>query len=367
MTEDYYSILGVPKNASLDEIKKAYRELVLKYHPDINKSPEAEEKMREINEAYAVLSDENKRRQYDMLGSEQFSQQYSPEDIFRGFDFSSVFKDLGIDLEDFPGFGDLFGFETGMSENRNAGQDIIYRVDLTLEEVAKGTSKEIEIRHVKKCPRCNGTGIEPGYGYVTCDKCGGSGRISITRNTFFGRVQTITVCDKCGGSGKIPEKKCSLCHGKGGVVATDTVKVDIPAGVSEGMRLRLAGMGDYAKGGSGDLYLEVHVMKHRIFERDGNDVLVSITVPFYVAALGGTVSVPTLDGNKTISLEPGTQPGTRIRLSGEGIKGFRSQRHGDEIITINVEIPKTLTPQERKLLEQFKELNSKTNKRFGFF
>ncbi len=368
MAKDYYDILGVRRDATQDEIKRAYRELVMKYHPDVNKSPEAEAKMREINEAYAVLSDPDKRKQYDMLGSEQFGQQYSPEDIFRGFDFGDVFKDLGINLGGF-GFDDLFGFETEREEEETMqrGADITYRLDLTFEEAAKGTEKEIEIKHVKKCSHCNGTGVEPGYGYVTCDKCGGTGRIVTRRNTFFGTMQTVRVCDKCGGTGKIPEKKCSVCHGKGGVIGTDKIKVDIPAGVKEGMRLRLSKLGDYAPGGAGDLYLEIHVLGSSVFERSGDDVLVRVAIPFYTAALGGSIAVPTIDGNKEISIEPGTQPGTQIRLAGYGIKGFRTGRRGDEIVTIDVEIPRSLSPAERKLLEDFKNINSKGSKKFGLF
>ncbi|MEM3215353.1 MAG: molecular chaperone DnaJ [Candidatus Micrarchaeaceae archaeon] len=365
MTGDYYDILGVKRSATQDEIKKAYRNLVMKYHPDLNKSPEAEAKMREINEAYAVLSDENKRRQYDMLGSEQFSQQFSPDDIFRGFDISSVFRDLGIDFSDFPGFGDLFDFDVHNEEQR--GGDILYSVNLTFEEVAQGVSKEIEVKHVKKCSRCNGTGIEPGYNYITCPTCGGSGRIVTTRNTFFTRMQTMSICPTCGGTGKVPEKKCSLCHGKGGIVGVDKIKVDIPAGVQDGMRLRLAHMGDYSKAGSGDLYLEIHIQHHKIFQRSGDDVLVSIMIPFYIAALGGNVVVPTLNGNKEISIAPGTQQNTKIRLAGEGIKSFNRHTKGDEIITVNIEIPKTLSASERKLLDEFRRSRESKDKKFGFF
>ncbi|MEM3781409.1 MAG: molecular chaperone DnaJ [Candidatus Micrarchaeaceae archaeon] len=367
MAKDYYDVLGVKRSATQDEIKKAYRDLVMKYHPDLNKSPEAEARMREINEAYAVLSDETKRRQYDMLGSDQFSQQFSPDDIFRGFDLGSVFRDLGIDLGGFAGFGDLFGFETEHESVAQRGGDVLYSLDLTLEEAAKGTSKEIEIKHVKRCDRCGGTGIEPGYSYARCPDCNGVGKVVTTKNTFFGRMQTVRTCATCGGSGKIPEKRCTLCHGRGGVVGTDKIKVDVPAGVEDGMRLRLPRMGDYSKGGQGDVYLEVHIQQHKIFKRSGDDLLVSVQIPFYVAALGGTITVPTLNGNKEIAIAPGTQPGTKIKLSAEGIKSFNRRIKGDEIITINVEIPKSLSANERKLLEEFKRSRESKDKRFGFF
>ena len=353
MAKDYYEILGVPKNATLDEIKRAYRQLVMKYHPDVNKSKEAEEKMREINEAYAVLSDPEKRKRYDMLGSEQFSQEYSTEDIFRGFDIESIFRDLGLnfdfDFDLFPGFGREGAEE---QELQPEGGNILYKLNLSFEEAAKGAEKEITIRHIKKCQHCNGTGVEPGYSYITCDKCGGTGRLVSFRNTFFGRLQTISVCDKCGGTGKIPERKCS-------VLGEDRIKVEIPPGVKEGMKLRLSGMGDYTNGRSGDLYLEIHIGKSKIFERSGDDILATVSIPFYTAALGGEIEVPTLEGAKRISIPPRTQPGTKIRIPNAGIKHFKSSGSGDEIITLNVEIPKSLTPAERKLLEEFKSLREK--------
>ncbi len=368
MAEDYYSILGVPRNATQDEIKRAYRELALRYHPDRNKSKEAEEKFKQINEAYAVLSDPEKRRQYDAYGPEQFSQRYSSEDIFRGFDFGDIFRDLGIDIgfgnfSDFSNIDNLFdtlfsgGFET-RKRSAEEGQSILYRLDIPLEDVANGAEKEIVIRHIKKCERCNGTGAEPGSRIIKCDRCNGTGYITTVRNSIFGRIQTTTVCDKCGGTGKVYEKPCKVCHGKGGIVGEDKVVVKIPPGIEDGMRLRLKGMGDYGKGGAGDLYIEVHIQKHKIFGREGDNIYAEVDVPFYTAMLGGRIDVPTLHGTKTIEIEPGTQPGTKITLRGEGLKAFRGNRIGDEIVTINVNFPKYLTNEERELIERFRDLHS---------
>ncbi|VVB77065.1 Chaperone protein DnaJ [uncultured archaeon] len=354
---DYYSVLGVGKDASADEIKKAYRELALKFHPDRNKDKSAEEKFKEINAAYAVLGDPDKKRQYDTLGSEQFGQRYSSEDIFRNTDFESMFKDMGIDINfGFPGFGDIFGFSGQRQRRGEVGRDVLYGLEITLEDAAKGTTKEIRIKHVKRCESCGGSGAERGYKVSVCGVCRGSGYVNIIRNSMLGRIQTVAQCENCGGAGKIPERKCRSCSGKGGVVAYDNAKVDIPHGITDGMRLRLSGLGDYGRDGTGDIYLEIHVAKHKIFERDGDDLLVSVGVPFYDAILGGEITVPTLDGNKKVTIEPGTQPNSRLVIRGSGIKTFRSNSSGDEIVTVKVEIPKSLSDSEKELIGRFKEL-----------
>ena len=368
MAEDYYSILGVPKTASTDDIKRAYRDLALKYHPDRNKTKEAEEKFKVINEAYAVLGDPEKRKQYDAYGPEQFGQRYSADDIFRGFNFEDIFRDLGINVGfgnvgNFSSSGDIFdmlfsqGFGT-RSRGLDEGQSILYRMDVSLEDVANGAEKEVTLRHVKKCDRCNGTGAEPGSKIVKCDRCNGSGYITIVRNSMFGRMQTTTTCDKCGGTGKRYEKACRQCHGKGGVVGEDKVSVKIPAGVEDGMRLRLKGMGDYSTGVPGDLFIEVHVQRHKFFRREGNDIYAEVSIPFYVAALGGRVDAPTLRGTKSIDIQPGTQPDTKIVLDGEGLKSFRGGRQGDEVITVNVSLPKNLSREEEELMKRFRDLDS---------
>ncbi|MGC8662576.1 MAG: molecular chaperone DnaJ [Candidatus Micrarchaeia archaeon] len=360
MTNDYYNILGVSRNASTDEIKKAYRELALKYHPDRNKSKEAEEKFKEINEAYAVLSDPEKRKQYDMYGPAGFNQRYSEDDIFRGFNFEDIFKDLGIN------FGFDFGAEDiseeffspfgGRRGRERVGQSILYRLDITLKDVANGTEKEIMFRHIKKCPHCGGSGAEPNAKLVKCPECNGRGVILSVKNTFFGRIQTSSTCPRCGGSGKIYDKPCKVCNGTGGVVSDEKVAVKIPPGIEDGARLRLRGMGDFAKGGSGDMFVEVHVIEDKIFKRNGNDLFVNINIPFYTAILGGIVKVPTLSGEKDVEIPRGTQQEAKIVLKGEGIKTQHGS--GDEIIIVNITMPKSLSKEEEELLKKFKELRS---------
>ena len=369
MDKDYYKVLGIPKNASQDEIKRAYRDLAMKFHPDKNKSKDATEHFKEINEAYAVLGDPEKRQNYNLLGSEQFGQQYTPEDIFRNFNFESIFRDMGINAEfGFPGVSDLFGFSGAPQERggRERGQDILHGIDLTLEEVAKGAEKEIRLKHIKECSNCKGSGAEPGSLLTKCQKCRGSGYITIVRSSMFARIQTVSACDECGGRGKTPGKTCKGCNGKGGVVAYDSIKVDIPHGVVDGMRLRLSGAGDYSSGGSGDLYLDMHVLKHKDFERDGDNIITNVTIPFYDAISGGEVTAPILGGSQKIAIDPGTQPGARIILDRKGIKGFRNNLPGDEIVNINIEIPKNLSDSEKELIKKFKEGRG-SKKKFGLF
>ncbi len=358
MAKDYYEILGVEKSASPEQIKKAYRDLALQYHPDRNKSKEAEERFKTINEAYAVLSDPEKRRQYDAVGPERFGQTFSQEDIFRGSNVEDILRSMGININ--FGFGENDDFVSSFfgqnARQGEIGQSVLYKMDLSLEEIAKGTEKEISVRHVKRCSHCEGTGGEPGSKPSRCSRCNGSGRINAVQNTFFGRMQTVATCDRCGGSGRIYEKKCKACNGKGGAVATENAKVTIPAGVTNGMRLRLGGMGDYGKDGSGDLYIEVNELSHSTFDRQGDDIVTQLKVPFYTAILGGKITVPTLAGKKELTIEEGTQAGKSIVLKGEGIKHFRGGGYGDEIAKIEIEIPRSLSSDEKALLEHFREL-----------
>ena len=374
MAKDYYNILGVPKNASQAQIKEAYRKLVLKNHPDINKSDEAKTKMQDINEAYAVLGNEEKRKQYDTYGPEMFNRQFSQEDIFRGVNFEDIIRDMGLNIN-FGGFGseDLFGsFFGGAKQNRDIGQSILYRMDLTLEEIARGTTKKITIKHLKKCSRCSGTGGEPGSKPVKCPRCKGSGYISRQQRSMFGSINTVTPCEDCGGAGKYYDKVCKTCSGKGGVLASENVEVAVPAGVTNGMRLRLEGMGDFGKDGNGDLYIEIRELEHRTFKRNGDSVMIDIRVPFYIAALGGTISIPTLlHGDKQLEIEKGTQQGKRIFLKDEGIRRFNGNAIGEEIAVVNIEVPKDLSKEEKELMEKLKELGEQhkdgSKKRFGLF
>ncbi len=342
--------MGVPRNATLDEIKRAYRKLALQYHPDRNKSKEAEEKFKEINEAYAVLSDEKKRREYDMYGPEGFSNRYSQEDIFNNFDifkdFEDIFKDFGFDF----GFGDNFG---------NNGRDIEYDLDITFEEAMKGTTKEISVKHLVKCDSCNGTGADQDAKKIVCDKCNGSGYINKGSRNFLFNFSFISKCDKCNGKGYIYSKKCKVCNGRGYYVRTDKINVDIPAGVENNMNLRLRGMGDFYNNGAGDLYIRIHIKKSDKFERKGNNIIYNAYIPFYYFILGGEIEVPTLDGNTKIKIEPGTQPNSEIILRNKGTIDLSTKKIGDEIIRLNVLIPKSVSREELDLIEKFKELNER--------
>jgi molecular chaperone DnaJ len=369
MTKDYYEILGVNKNASLDEIKQKYRELALKYHPDRNKDKNAEEKFKEINEAYAVLSDPEKRKQYDTFGPEGFNQKFTEEDIFRGFDIDDIFKNFGFGSND---IFDLFGFGQNESQNQSRnidiGNDILAKITVTLEEAATGCEKTIHIRHIQKCERCNGTGAEPGSKIITCDKCKGSGQIKTTRRTPFGIMQTIQICPKCRGSGEIFEKVCKICNGSGKISNDDKITVKIPKGVDNGTRLRLKGMGDYGKDRLGDLYVDISVSSNKIFKRNGDDLYINVTIPFYTAILGGNIKVKTLNNEETIFIPPGTQNGDTLVLKGKGMPHFNSNYVGNEIININIEIPKHLNAEQKELIERFRNIDSGTSgKKKGFF
>jgi molecular chaperone DnaJ len=358
MTEkrDYYEVLGVQRNASKDEIKDAYRKLALQYHPDRNKSPEAEEKFKEISEAYAVLSDDQKRQQYDMLGHAGFDQRYTSEDIFRGTDFDSIFRDMG--------FGDLFRtfFGGGFGGERiHRGQDLAYDLQITLEEAAKGTEKEIEIPRTEKCDICGGSGAAPGTMPKVCPRCGGSGQVQNMRKSAFGTFVQVTGCPQCKGKGRLIETPCYNCHGSGLVRKRRKISVRIPAGIDEGYQLRLRGEGEMASNGgeAGDLYVVVHVKPHQQFMREGDDLWYVAVITFPQAALGAEISVPTIDGETTIKIHPGTQAGEVITLRGKGMPRFRAYGRGDLLVRIGVSVPERLTSQQRALIEQLaKEFSS---------
>ncbi|MCL4373865.1 MAG: molecular chaperone DnaJ [Candidatus Marsarchaeota archaeon] len=362
MAKDYYEVLGVGKGASIDDIKRAYRDLALKYHPDRNKDPGAEEKFKEINEAYAVLSDPEKRKQYDAFGPEGFSQRYSPDDIFRGFDFESVFNDIFGNMGGFGGdiFENIFGFSP--KGGYDAGNDILARASITLEEAAHGTSRLISVRHSKMCEHCNGTGHEPGSRVVKCDMCNGTGSVRQTRRTPFGIMQTVSTCPKCRGSGKLYEKACRVCNGAGRVQKEDKIEVRIPPGIENGTRLRVKGMGDYGADRTGDLYVEVAIEENDRFERNGNDVYVTQKVPLHIMILGGEIEAPTLEGSKKIRVEEGTQNGTKVTMKGAGMPSFRSGKRGDEIITLVADIPQHISKEQKELIRKFADIDSEKKK-----
>ncbi len=369
---DYYSVLGVPKDATTDQIKKAYRELALKFHPDRNKDKDAENKFKEINEAYAVLSNDEKRKQYDAYGPEGFGQRYSEQDIFRGSNIQDILNEMGINLNFGFGGQDLFGGMFGMGQQRgDVGQSVLYRMDVTLKDAANGATKEIMVKHVKECSACGGTGGDQGSKLTKCSECRGTGYRTVTQNSFFGRIQTTSVCNRCMGKGKTYERRCRACNGKGGVVANEKVQVRIPAGIKSGMRLKLEGMGDFGGDGSGDLYIEMNVLNDRTFRRDGDDIITEVSIPFYTAILGGEVTVPTLDGDRKIHIGPGTAPGSKVEINGAGMKRFNGSTHGNEIVIVKVDIPKSLSAGEKEMIEKFRDMNadasSQGGRRFGIF
>ncbi len=355
---DYYEILGVKKDASKEQIKDAYRTLALQYHPDRNKAPEAEEKFKEISEAYAVLSDDQKRQTYDQLGHAGFDQRYTSEDIYRGTDFDSIFRDMG--------FGDIFrtlfgGGGFGGGERRNVGQDIGYNLQITLEEAARGTEKEIEIPRTEHCEVCGGSGAAPGTNPVTCPKCHGTGQVeSVSRGAFGMYMRMVTACPRCHGRGTLIETPCSNCHGTGVVRKRRKISIRIPPGVDEGNQLRLRGEGEVAPNGgeAGDLYVAIHVKQNPNFVREGDDLWHVAMVTYPQAALGAEITVPTLDGPTTIKIHAGTQVGEIITLRGKGMPRFQGYGKGDLLVRIGISIPEKLTSKQRALLEQLaKEFN----------
>lgn len=357
---DYYEVLGAQRNASKDEIKDAYRKLAMQFHPDRNKDVGAEEKFKEISEAYAVLSDDQKRQTYDQLGHAGFDQRYRQEDIFRGADFDSIFRDTG--------FGDIFRTlfgGGGFSEQRtNRGQDIGYDLEITLEEAAKGAEKEIEIPRTEKCEICGGSGAAPGTNPITCPRCHGTGQVeNVSKGAFGMYMRLVTACPKCRGRGTLIQTPCSNCHGTGVVRKRRKISVRIPPGIDEGNQLRLRGEGEVAPndGEAGDLYVAIHIKQHPSFIREGDDLWYIAVISYPQAALGAEISVPTIDGPTTIKVHPGTQVGETITLRGKGMPRFRGYGKGDLLIRVGIAVPEKLTGQQRALLEQLaKEFNPDT-------
>ncbi|MGD6808730.1 MAG: molecular chaperone DnaJ [Candidatus Bathyarchaeia archaeon] len=364
---DYYEVLGVEKNASKDQIKDAYRKLALQYHPDRNKEAGAEDKFKEISEAYAVLSDEQKRSQYDNLGHAGFDQQYTSEDIFRGADFDSIFRDMG--------FGDLFrtifgggGFGGGY-ERTNRGQDIGYNLEITLEEAAKGVEKDIQIPRTERCDVCGGSGAQPDTNVTVCPRCNGAGRIQNMHKSGFGMFVQVVACPQCRGKGKLIETACTNCNGSGLVRKKRKITVKIPMGIEDGSQLRLRGEGEMAanNGEPGDLYVIVHVLQNELFARDGDDLYRVEMITYPQAALGAEISVPTLEGPTVVKVHSGTQPGEVIRVRGKGMPRMRGYGKGDLIVRFGVVVPEKLTGEQRSLIEQLaKEFGTDVSKKGKF-
>lgn len=352
MSKDYYKILGVDRNATKADIKKAYKRLAKKYHPDLNKEADAGERFKEINEAASVLADEQKRAQYDQFGTtaEGFGHDFSD------FDFREFFEDLG-GFSSFD-FGDVFDrfFSSGFRGRRpSRGADLLYNLEVELEDVAAGAAKHIRIPRMEQCRMCEGRGAESSSDIAECGKCRASGVLRQTRRTPFGIFSTTTTCDNCRGTGQIIKKACSACRGSGSVKKEREIKIELPKGIGSGMRLRLAGEGEAGERNapSGDLFVNIYVKPHKIFQRKGDDIYMGFPISFATAALGGTIEIPTLYSKATLKIPAGTQTSTVFRLRGKGLPSMNSYGQGDQNVEVRVDIPKRLTRRQKELLEEF--------------
>jgi len=352
--KDYYEVLGVQKGATKEQIKDAYRKLALQFHPDRNKAPEAEARFKEISEAYAVLSDDEKRRQYDNFGREGVYQRYSQEDIFRGVDFGEFFRGGG-----FGGFDDIFSqfFGGGVGRQARRGEDLTYHLQVNMEDLVQDANREIDIPRDEVCPACGGSGAKPGTSPHRCGTCGGTGQVQKVQSAGFARLVRITACGKCGGRGYIIDDPCKECRSKGTVEKTRKIRIMIPAGVEDGHTLRLRGEGNVGESGvpPGDLYVVVNVIPHRVFARQESDIYMETRVGVVQAMLGTELSVPTLYGDVKLSVPGGTQPGTVFKIKGRGLPRYGGWGKGDEYVKVNVEVPRSLTGQQKELLRRFGE------------
>ena len=353
MATDFYQILGIDRDASQSDIKKAYRRLSKELHPDKHEGDkDMERRFKEVNEAYEVLSDESKRRQYD-----QFGRTGGPGGGQGGFDFS------GFQNADFSGFGDVFENFFGGRQNRgrqqsNSGRDLEVALTITFAEMVSGIEKTILINRQRACDACSGSGVEEGSKLVTCSDCGGTGQVTKTAQSFFGTIQQNFLCQKCGGQGKTPEKPCSKCHGEGRMEAQEEVVLSVPAGIHDGQTLRLHGEGDAGKQGGafGSLYVHIRVQSDTRFERDGDNVHSTTTIPVIDAILGSEVSIETVHGRAKLKIPSGTQPSQIFRLKNKGLPVLNTSRHGDHYVKIEVEVPSKLSRDEKKLMEEWKRL-----------
>ena len=374
MAKSYYDVLGVDKNATQAEIKSAFRKLAKQYHPDVNKRPEAESKLKEIGEAYATLGDEQKRKQYDEFGHEAYTQ--SAQGGFGGFGnggFSSWTTAFDDDIDLGSIFNDLFsggfGFRTNTRRGNRPmkGEDLLVRVNLDFEDSVKGTSKEIKLTMDDTCTECHGLG---GFNEQTCSTCNGRGRVVRTQQTIFGTFQSETTCPDCAGSGKTFEKKCSKCRGTGHVSQSKTINIEVPAGVNTGSRLRISGKGPAGINGgeNGDIYIEFQVKEHPLFKRDGLDIYLEVPIDIATAILGGEVEIPTIYDNLVVEIKPGIQNGEKLRIRNKGMSDPNSStRKGDMYIILKVIIPDKLDKKQKELLEELKKTELTNNSEFKTF
>jgi len=375
--KDYYDVLGVKRDASKDMIKKAYRKLAMKHHPDRNDSPDAEDRFKEISEAYGVLSDDTKRSQYDQWGHSGINGRYTQEDIFRNINFEDVFGGGGGGGFGSGGFESIFDMVFGGGSRRagarrtgpKRGSDLRVDIEIKLEDACKGLETKVSYKRQETCTTCSGSGAKPGTGKKTCPTCSGSGQMGYTKKTMFGQFTSVAPCNKCRGEGRIIENPCQKCHGNGLIQKTRKLTVKIPAGVDNGSRLRVHGEGESGKKGgpSGDLYVVIHVRPNKTFIREGRDIFCEIPISFPQAALGDQIEVPTLNGRAKMKIPPGTQPGTVFRLKGKGMPGLGGYGKGDEHVRIMVTTPKRLSRREEKLYKELMKLNGKKKENESLF
>ena len=368
---DYYEVLGIDRNATQDDIKRAFRKLAFKYHPDRNKEPDAEEKFKEISEAYAVLSDPEKKQQYDTFGHDGIRGSYTSEDIFRGANFQDIFRDMGFGDDIFSRiFGNIFsgggfgGFRTQTRTGPRRGRDIETSIEITLEQAAFGAEIELSLNKLDTCSRCGGSGAEPGFNVSSCPQCGGSGQIQQRRQSLFGQMITVTTCPRCEGRGRTPERNCSVCSGSGLEERRRKLEVNVPPGVEDGVYLTLRGQGEAGRfgGPKGDLYVRVNIKPHEKLLRKGRDVIYEAEISFPKAALGTEIEVPVLGGKEKLKIPSGTQNGDILRIRGKGMPSRFG--NGDELVHITVNVPKRLTRRQRELIEK---LDEELGKRRGLF
>jgi len=364
--KDYYSTLGVDKSASEQEIKRAYRQLARKYHPDVNPgNKEAEEKFKEINEAFEVLGDPEKKNQYDQFGHSAFSQE-GLGGGFRGANFEDLFRNFGFEniFDMFSGFG-------GERQDRNRqGGDIRFDYSITLEDAFNGLETKIQIPRFEKCQVCKGSGAKPGTTPKKCSECGGKGEIRRVRKMGFMQMVNVSTCPKCGGSGEFIDSPCPNCKGTGKERKLKAINLKIPSGVDEGSYLRFAGEGELSEGNGsrGDLFIAIHIKPHDIFERHDDNLFCKTAISFAKATLGGEIEVPTMKGKAKINISSGTESHTVFRLKGQGMPNINSKKRGDLLVKVTIEVPKKLTKRQRELLQEFqKESGEEVKISKGFF